>query len=223
MPWPVNVAIAVLVVSLIVTVAYILLKWGGYWLLAFVSDAKISMTSLIVMSFLKLDPAALINAKIMVRQAGLSIDSEQGGMSTDRMQAHVLAGGNLKRVVQAIIAAERAGISLDFEHAAAIDLSGRDVLLGVQSNIFPRVIRCPIDIGDGHAQLSAIAKNGVELLVSARITVRTNMLRLVGGAMKKTIIAAGPGDYRRYRFSRFPFRNSGRSIPYLQGRHGART
>lgn len=182
------VALALALIALLLF-GFLLFKWGAYWLLAFVSDAKISMASLVAMSLLKLDPASLISAKIMVRQAGLSTEDSEGGMSTNKMQAHVLAGGNLMRVVQAIIAAERAGIALDFDRAAAIDLAGRDVLLAVQTSILPRVIRCPLDLGSGNSRISAVAKNGVELLVTARITVRTNIECLIGGANEETIIA----------------------------------
>jgi uncharacterized protein YqfA (UPF0365 family) len=152
------------------------------------SGADVSMTSLIVMSFLRIEHRLIVTAKVMGRQAGLRIDRE-GGMSTARLQAHYLAGGDVMNVVQAIIAAGRAGIDLDFDRAAAIDLAGRDVLRAVQTSVSPRVIRCPHDDGHGSATLSAVAKNGVELLVTADVTVRTNLDRLIGGATEETIIA----------------------------------
>ncbi len=134
-------------VSLIATLAVLFLvvifaKWGSYWLQAYMSGTDVSMKSLIVMSFLKIDHRMIVTAKVMGRQAGLRIDHE-GGMSTARLQAHFLAGGDVMNVVQAIIAAARAGIDLDFDRAAAIDLAGRDVLLAVQTSVSPRVIRCP--------------------------------------------------------------------------------
>jgi uncharacterized protein YqfA (UPF0365 family) len=124
----------------------------------------------------------------MGRQAGLRIDRE-GGMSTDRLQAHHLAGGDVMNVVRAIIAAQRAGIDLDFDRAAAIDLAGRDVLLAVQASVSPKVIHCPRQDGENKKFLSAVARNGVELLVSARVTVRTNLDQLIGGATEETITA----------------------------------
>ena len=163
-------------------------KWGSYWLQAFMSDADVSLKSLIVMSFLKIDHRMIVTAKVMARQAGLAIDHESG-MSTGRLQAHFLAGGDVRNVVQAMIVAHRAGISLSFDNAAAIDLAGRDVLRAVQTSVTPKVIHCPADEGSGQRLLSAIAKDGVELLVGARVTVRTNLDQLIGGAMEETIIA----------------------------------
>ena len=178
------------VVALLVTLFLLAVfaKWGSYWLQAYMSGADVSMTSLIVMSLLRIDHRTIVNAKIMGRQAGVRIDRE-GGMSTTRLQAHFLAGGNVTNVVKAIIAAGRAGIDLDFDRATAIDLAGRDVLRAVQTSVSPRVIRCPRDDGHGSSTLSAVAKNGVELRVSARVTVRTNLERLIGGATEDTIVA----------------------------------
>ena len=105
------------------------------------SDADVSMKSLIVMSFLKIEQRMIVTAKVMARQAGLRID--EGGMSTARLQAHTLAGGDVMNVVQAMIAAQRAGIDLDFDRAAAIDLAGRNVLHAVQTSVSPKVINCP--------------------------------------------------------------------------------
>lgn len=163
-------------------------KWGSYWFQAYMSDADVSMKSLIVMSFLRIDHRMIVTAKVMARQAGLSIDHETG-MSTNRLQAHFLAGGDVKNVVQAMIVAHRAGIKLDFDSAAAIDLAGRNVLHAVQTSVSPKVIHCPADDGVSKQLLSAIAKDGVELLVGARVTVRTNLDQLIGGAMEETIIA----------------------------------
>ncbi len=190
---------AVLSSLAILFLTVVLLQWGSYWLQAYVSGAKVSMKSLIVMSLLKIDHRMIVNAKVMGRQAGLRIDREEGGMTTERLQAHSLAGGDVMKVIQAIIAAQRAGIALDFDRAAAIDLAGRDVLQAIQTSISPKCIRCPSGIestkGDkgtergANQTLGAVAKNGVELRVSARVTVRTNWERLVGGATEETIIA----------------------------------
>ncbi len=180
---------ATLIASLVVLfLIAVFAKWGSYWLQAYMSGADVSMKSLIVMSFLRIEHRLIVTAKVMGRQAGLRIDRE-GGMSTARLQAHHLAGGDVMNVVRAIIAAQRAGIDLDFDRAAAIDLAGRDALLAVQTSVSPKVIPCPRQNGEGKKSLSAVAKNGVELLVGARVTVRTNLDQLIGGATEETIIA----------------------------------
>tara|TARA_R110002049_G_scaffold4601_5_gene32280 strand:+ start:399263 stop:400303 length:1041 start_codon:yes stop_codon:yes gene_type:complete len=179
-------AIVLLLVGLIALALF--MKWGGYWVQAYMSGADVSMSSLIVMSLLRIDQRMIVTAKIMARQAGLPIDHDVG-MSTARLQAHALAGGDVMNVVTAVIAAHRANLDLDFTRAAAIDLAGRDVLLAVQTSVSPRVIHCPASDGGGKRTLSAVAKNGVELLVSARVTVRTNLEQLIGGATEETIIA----------------------------------
>ena len=111
------------------------------------------------------------------------------GITTRRLEAHYLAGGNVPGVIRAIIAAHRADIDLDFDRAAAIDLAGRDVLDAVQTSVYPKVIDCPDSTRTHKGTLSAIAKNGVELKVKARVTVRTNISQLIGGATEDTIIA----------------------------------
>lgn len=163
-------------------------KWGAYWVQAYMSGADVSLANLIVMSLLKIEHVLIVTAKIMVRQAGLNI-ARDGGMTTEDLMAHRLAGGNVTNVVRAIIAAERAGMNLDFSRAAAIDLAGRDVLQAVQTSISPRVISIPDQVGIGKLSLSAVAKNGVELLVVAKVTVRTNLDQLIGGATEETIAA----------------------------------
>jgi uncharacterized protein YqfA (UPF0365 family) len=110
-------------------------------------------------------------------------------MSTARLEAHFLAGGNVRNVLTAIIAAHRAGIDLDFDRAAAVDLAGRDVLDAVRTSVSPKVIDCPAPQANGRRMLTAVAKNGVELCVRARVTVRTNLDQLIGGATEETIIA----------------------------------
>jgi uncharacterized protein YqfA (UPF0365 family) len=182
--------LAVALIASLITLFLVVVfaKWGSYWLQAYMSGADVSMKSLIVMSFLKIEHRLIVTAKVMGRQAGLRIDRE-GGMSTARLQAHYLAGGDVMNVVRAIIAAQHAGIDLDFDRAAAIDLAGRDVLLAVQTSVSPKVIHCPNINGGGRESLSAVAKNGVELLVGVRVTVRTNLDQLIGGATEDTIIA----------------------------------
>jgi uncharacterized protein YqfA (UPF0365 family) len=124
----------------------------------------------------------------MAMQAGIGAERETG-ITTRRIEALYLAGGNVPNVIQALIAAHRAGIDLDFDRGAAIDLAGRDVLDAVQTSVNPKVIDCPDPRRSGKNTLSAIARNGVELKVRARVTVRTNIEQLIGGATEETIIA----------------------------------
>lgn len=164
-------------------------KYGSLWLQAKFSNADVTLTSLIGMSLRNVKPATIVRAQVMANQAGLTI-SDGRGMSTSFLEAHYLAGGNVNRVILAIIAANRAGIDLDFDRAAAIDLSGRDLAEAVRTSIFPKVIDCPDPhSADSPSSLSAVAKNGIELLTRVRVTVRTNLDQLIGGATEQTIIA----------------------------------
>lgn len=164
------------------------LAFGAMWVQAFAAGAKISMPSLIGMYFRQVRAPIIVNGKIMAAQAGLDISS-RNGISTQRLEAHYLAGGNVMNVIQAIIAAQRANIDLDFDRAAAIDLAGRDVLDAVKTSVHPKVIDCPDPRRSGKGTLSAISKDGVELRVRTRVTVRTNLQQLIGGATEETIIA----------------------------------
>jgi uncharacterized protein YqfA (UPF0365 family) len=172
-----------LFVLLIVAAAY-----GKLWFQAFMSRADVSIWSLIGMGFRQVKATMIVTAKVMCAQAGLPID-HRSGITTSRLEAHYLAGGDVMKVVHAIIAAHRANIDLDFDRAAAIDLAGRDVLDAVRTSVYPKVIDCPDPQRSGKATLSAIAKNGVELRVRARVTVRTNLEQLIGGATEETVIA----------------------------------
>lgn len=162
--------------------------YGSIWFQAYMSNARVSIMSLIGMSFRQVDARTIVQGKIMAMQAGLGTERETG-ISTRRLEAHYLAGGNVSHVIRAIIAAHRADLNLDFDQAAAIDLAGRDVLDAVQTSVHPKVIDCPDPAKNQKNTLSAIAKNGVELRVRARVTVRTNLERLIGGATEDTIIA----------------------------------
>ena len=186
--WAISGLIVVTLIALVML--GVVLKWGAYWFQAYMSGAEVTFTSLVVMSLLQIDQRVIVTAKIMGHQAGLSI-GRLDGMSTARLQAHYLAGGDVMKVVRAIIAAQRADLKLDFDQAAAIDLAGRDVLDAVQTSISPKVIYCPRQDAGGATTktLSAVALNGVELRVSARVTVRTNISQLIGGATEDTIIA----------------------------------
>jgi uncharacterized protein YqfA (UPF0365 family) len=162
--------------------------YGKLWFQAFMSGADVSLTSLIGMTFRQVNPRIIVTAKVMAAQAGLNID-RRSGASTARLEAHYLAGGDVMGVMHAIIAAHRAGIDLDFDRAAAIDLAGRDVLDAVRTSVHPKVIDCPDPARSGKTTLSAIARNGVELRIRARVTVRTNLEQLIGGATEETVIA----------------------------------
>ncbi|HYG58813.1 MAG TPA: flotillin-like protein FloA [Symbiobacteriaceae bacterium] len=146
----------------------------GLWISALAADVRVGIFYLIGMKLRRVPPARIVNALIKAEKAGL--DS-----SIDRLEAHYLAGGNVDRVVNALIAAHRAGIELPFERAAAIDLAGRDVLQAVQMTVNPRVIETPIVAG--------VAQDGIELKAKARVTVRADIARLVGGAGEETVIA----------------------------------
>jgi uncharacterized protein YqfA (UPF0365 family) len=175
---------AVLVVAFFIVAA----TYGKMWFQAFMSRADVSILSLVGMGFRQVRPTVIVQAKVMAVQSGLNID-RRTGISTARLEAHYLAGGDVMKVIRAIIAAHRANIDLDFDRAAAIDLAGRDVLGAVQTSVNPRVIDCPDAQRTGKSMLSAIAKNGVELRVRARVTVRTNLEQLIGGATEETVIA----------------------------------
>ena len=185
LPWLVGVV--VLAVFAIIAVV-ILIKYFGIWFQAYMSNANISPLSLIGMSFRRVNARIIVQGKIMAVQAGVGLE-KLTGVTTRRLEAHFLAGGNVPNVIRAIIAAHRADIDLDFDRAAAIDLAGRDVLDAVQTSVYPKVIDCPDPKRSKRITLSAIAKNGVELKVRARVTVRTNLEQLIGGATEETIIA----------------------------------
>jgi uncharacterized protein YqfA (UPF0365 family) len=146
----------------------------GLWISALAANVKISILQLVGMRLRRIPPALIVNCQIKADKAGLSI-------TTNQLEAHYLAGGNVDRVVNALIAAERANIALTYELAAAIDLAGRNVLEAVQMSVNPKVIETPV--------IAAMAKNGIEVRARARVTVRANIERLVGGAGEETVIA----------------------------------
>jgi uncharacterized protein YqfA (UPF0365 family) len=182
------IAVGVVCTILALFFLLVLFNYGGIWFQAYMSNANVSLMSLVGMSFRRVNSRVIVKGKIMVMQAGIGREDESG-VTTRRLEAHYLAGGDVLKVVQSIIAAHRADIDLDFDRAAAIDLAGRDVLDAVQTSVYPKVIDCPDPRRSGRATLSAIAKNGVELKVRARVTVRTNIEQLIGGATEETIIA----------------------------------
>ncbi|HOV34155.1 MAG TPA: flotillin-like protein FloA, partial [Candidatus Hydrogenedens sp.] len=151
------------------------------WIRATLSKAHVSIWSLIGMTLRKVNPQVIVDSRIMAVKAGLNI-------TTDELETHYLAGGNVLRVVQALIAANKANIPLTFQKATAIDLAGRDVLEAVKTSVRPKVIDCP-DPTKGPPTVAAVAMDGIQLKAKARVTVRTNIERLVGGASEETIIA----------------------------------
>ena len=181
-------AITALIGFLVIAAAIVFFNYGKLWFQAYMSNARVSMMSLVGMSFRQVNARMIVEAKIMAMQAGIGLDPTTG-ITTQRLEAHYLAGGNVPRVIHALIAAHRADIDLDFDRASAIDLAGRDVLDAVRTSVHPKVIDCPDPAKSGKSTLSAIAKNGVELRVRARVTVRTNLSQLIGGATEDTIIA----------------------------------
>ena len=146
----------------------------GLWVSALAAGVNVGIFTLVGMRLRRVNPSQIVMPLIKANKAGLEVNVNQ-------LEAHYLAGGDVDRVVDALIAAERASIPLTFERSAAIDLAGRDVLEAVQMSVNPKVIETPI--------ISAVAKNGIELKVRARVTVRANIDRLVGGAGEATIIA----------------------------------
>ena len=163
-----------------------LVIFGRYfklWLRSFVTRAGISPWALVFMSLRKVDPAVIVEAKIIAVQAGLP------PISTGGIEAHYLAGGNVRNVLTALVAAHRANIPLDWDTATAIDLAGRNVLEAVQTSVDPKVIDCPDPRRHGRSTLDGVAKDGIQLKVRARVTVRTNLAHLIGGATEETIIA----------------------------------
>ena len=146
----------------------------GLWVTAIFSGVRISLGTLIGMRLRKVNPSDIVRPYISASKAGLPLDVAQ-------MEAHYLAGGNVGRVVQALISADRANIDLPWKRATAIDLAGRDVLEAVQVSVNPKVIQTP--------RVAAVAKDGIQMIAVARVTVRANIERLVGGAGEETIIA----------------------------------
>ena len=170
--------LSVIILVIIVVAIIVLLFFVGsaisLWIQALVSGAHVGLLNIVFMRFRKVPPKLIVTSKIMAVKAGLDL-------STDNLESHFLAGGNVSRVVQALIAADKANIELKFNQAAAIDLAGRDVLQAVQMSVNPKVIETPM--------VAAMAKDGIQLKAISRVTVRANIDRLVGGAGEETILA----------------------------------
>ena len=171
MPGVILVIVVVLIIIIALFLRYVPL---GLWITSRASGAPVKISSLVGMRFRRISPQKIVNAYIKAKKAGLDV-------TTDMLETHYLAGGNVERVINALISAKQASIDLSFTTACAIDLAGRDVLQAVQMSVLPKVIETP--------PVAAIAKDGIELRAKARVTVRTNIERLVGGAGEETIIA----------------------------------
>lgn len=177
-------AILGLIVCLIVL--FVFASYFRWWIQSVLTNAEITIWDLIGMTFRKVRPDVIVRAKIMAVQAGLGEDRE---LTTKALEAHYLSGGNVMQVIRALIAASKAKIvRLTFREACKIDLAGRNVLEAVQTSVYPKVIDCPPKNGPKQT-LDAVAKNGIQLKVKARVTVRANLHQLIGGATEETIIA----------------------------------
>ena len=169
------VLILVIVVGFAILIFFLIfMRLFGLWLSAQLAGVKISLLQMILMRWRRVDPRAIVDNMVTAHKAGIPL-------TRDQLEAHFLAGGNIKRVVNALVSADKANIPLDFKAATAIDLAGRDVFEAVQLSVNPKVIESP--------PVTAVAKNGIQLIAKVRVTVRANIQKLVGGAGEETILA----------------------------------
>lgn len=181
-PWIVGFVFVVLVLLVFFAV---FARFAGLWIQCKMTNAKISFPNLVMMTIRKVNPTIIVRSKIMAIQSGITRHYD---ISTRDLEAHYLAGGNVPNVIRALIASQRAKIELDWQAAQAIDLAGRDILDAVRTSVYPKVIDCP-DPRKNNSTLDAVAGDGIQLNVRARVTVRTNLKQLVGGATEETVIA----------------------------------
>ena len=174
--------IIVVVVIVLLVVFAVMFTYFNLWFQAVMSKAGVSLPTIVAMRFRKVNPAIIVNNKVRLVKAGLD------SVDTGQLENHYLAGGNVTNVVSAVIAAANANIELQWGIGTAIDLAGRDILDAVNTSVNPKVIDCP-DPRLGRATIDAVAKDGIQLKARARVTVRTNLARLVGGATEETIVA----------------------------------
>ena len=176
---------ALIVFVFILVMLFVFASYFGLWIQSALTGSGVSIWNLLGMTFRKVNTRTIVRSKIMATQAGLT-DPE---LTSEALEAHFLAGGNVQQVIRALIAAKKAKtISLTFREATAIDLAGRDVLESVQTSVYPKVIDCP-PRGAAKPSLDAVARDGIQLKVKARVTVRANLQQLIGGATEETIIA----------------------------------
>lgn len=169
-----NASIFGIILIVVFLIVFLYLVPINQWFQCVLNGVKISIVQLIFMRWRKVPPAVIVNAMINSKKAGLNL-------SADLLEAHYLAGGHVRSVVNALISADKANMSLDFKTATAIDLAGRDVLEAVQMSVNPKVLDTPA--------VTAVASNGIQLIVKARVTVRANIRQLVGGAGEETVLA----------------------------------
>jgi uncharacterized protein YqfA (UPF0365 family) len=165
----------------VVIVVFMLGQFLNLYVQALLSNARVSMLDIIGMRLRKVDIRTVVYSRIRAVKAGMDIP-------TNALETHYLAGGRVPNVISAMIAARKAKIDLDWDRATAIDLAGRDILDAVQTSVNPKVIDCPSQ-GQGRTTIDAVAQDGIQLRARARVTVRTNIARLVGGATEETIVA----------------------------------
>ncbi len=169
-----NASIFGIILIVVFLIVFLYLVPINQWFQCVLNGVRISIVQLIFMRWRKVPPAVIVNAMINSKKAGLNL-------SADLLEAHYLAGGHVRSVVNALISADKANMSLDFKTATAIDLAGRDVLEAVQMSVNPKVLDTPA--------VTAVASNGIQLIVKARVTVRANIRQLVGGAGEETVLA----------------------------------
>jgi len=160
-------------------------RYFSLWIQCKMTRAGIGLVDLVLMSVRRVNPSVIVRSKIMAVQAGLT---RSYPLSTKALEAHYLAGGNVPNVIRALIAANKASLNMDWEDAQAIDLAGRDILDAVRTSVYPKVIDCP-DAKKSLGTLDAVAADGIQLKARARVTVRTNIQQLIGGATEETVIA----------------------------------
>ncbi|MCA9225370.1 MAG: flotillin-like protein FloA [Planctomycetales bacterium] len=178
--------VTVLVVVVLLVVFAVFASYFKLWIQSVLTGASVTIFDLLGMTFRKVNAKVIVTSKIMAVQAGLNEDT---GITSKALEAHFLAGGNVPLVIRSLIAARKAKIvDLTFREATAIDLAGRNVLEAVQTSVYPKVIDCPAR-GSAKHSLDAVAKDGIQLKVKARVTVRANLQQLIGGATEETIIA----------------------------------
>ena len=179
---PILLALVIVIALIVVLVLFFILqKFFNLWLQAKVSNAPVSFSDLVGMWFRKVNPNTIVISRIQAVKAGLDISANQ-------LETHYLSRGNVPRVINALIAADRAKIDLPWDTACAIDLAGRDILEAVQTSVNPKVIDCPSP-QQGRTTIDAVAQDGIQLKARARVTVRSYLPRLVGGATEETIVA----------------------------------
>lgn len=178
---PVLIGLAIIAGLFVLFLMALLFNYLTLWLQALLSGARVGIFEIIGMRLRKVDPRIIVLSRIQLVKAGIQI-------ATAQLETHFLSGGHVRGVTNALIAANRAKIELPFDTACAIDLAGRDILEAVQTSVNPKVIDCPSG-GSGRTTIDAVAQDGIQLKARARVTVRANIERLVGGATEETIIA----------------------------------